>query len=209
MIPQLQKRNPNLRICTIGEQSRLYLRADVDTSGIIALSDMLTPSADNVYLASDQALERLSAVDALCRNVFAELPVQAGWCWGGNRYMNGVEWHKSSEVVVACDDCVLLLGDYFDIMEGVYDSKNAVALLLRKGEAVELLPMTLHLAPLPMGEYFRTAILLPQGTNLPLAGGIQGELRAVNKWLLVHMENTRGIQNGGKIGVEGDNIRLN
>jgi hypothetical protein len=209
MIPELKLRNPNLNFVSMHDPSRLFRVTNVETSGILALSNRLQPAADNVYLASDDGLERVSAVKQICREVFAELPVQAGWCYGGNRCMNGFEWHKSSEVVVACDDCVLLLGDSSDIKDGIYDSIHAVALFLGKGEAVELLPMTLHLAPLPVGKVFRTAIILPKGTNLPLAGGIAGELRAVNKWLLVHKDNVRGIQNGAKVGIIGENIRLN
>jgi hypothetical protein len=120
-----------------------------------------------------------------------------------------MEWHKSSEVIVACTDLVLLLGDYADVEHDFYDSARAFGLLVQKGEAVELFPFTLHLAPLPVvGGRFIAAILLPEGTNLPLSGGIDGTLRAVNKWLLVHPDNTRSIELGGKVGIRGENIRL-
>ena len=140
--------------------------------------------------------------------VFAELPVQAGWCYGRGRKMNGAEWHKSSEVVVACTDCVLLLGSAADIEGDTYDSAKAVALVMREGEAAELPAGTLHLAPLALGGHFAAAIILPRGTNSPLAGGISGTLRAVNKWLLVHPDNEAGIAAGGKVGVTGANITL-
>ena len=67
---------------------------------------------------------------------------------------------------------------------------------------------TLHLAPLAIGDRFAAAIILPRGTNSPLAGGISGTLRAVNKWLLVHPDNEAGIAAGGKVGVTGANITL-
>ena len=73
---------------------------------------------------------------------------------------------------------------------------------------MELCAGTLHLAPLAVHEKFAAAIILPRGTNAPLAGGIDGTLRAVNKWLLVHPENTAGIAAGGKAGVAGANIAL-
>ena len=122
--------------------------------------------------------------------------------------MNGVEWHESPEVVVACTDAVLLLGDYEDVADETYDSKKAVALFLKQGEAVRLSARTLHLAPLAVNEFFKAAIILPEGTNLPLPDGIKGTHRAINKWLLVHPDNKKGIYGGGKIGVYGDNITV-
>jgi len=123
--------------------------------------------------------------------------------------MNGMELHKTSEGIVACTDVVLLLGDHADVANDTYDSARAFGLYLQAGEAVELLPLTLHLAPLPVQNgRFIAAILLPQGTNLPLAGGIEGTLRAVNKWLLVHPENANGVALGGKVGILGENIAL-
>jgi len=134
--------------------------------------------------------------------------VQIGWCYGSLRQMNGMEWHKSSEVVIACTDCVLLLGDYEDVIRDTYDSGKACALYLNRGEAVELVPMTLHFAPLPAEKYFKAAIILPKGTNGVLKSGIEGTRRAVNKWLLVHETNKKGIELGGKVGITGENITL-
>lgn len=202
------KFNVDVVVMTSGDESPLFRKVDVDTREIVALSRSLLYGDGNRYVASAPDLERTAAVEEICGKVFAELPVQAGWCFGDGKKMNGVEWHKSSEVVVACTDCVLILGDSRDIDADVYDSSRAVALALDAGEAVELCAGTLHLAPLAVHEKFAAAIILPRGTNAPLAGGIDGTLRAVNKWLLVHPENTAGIAAGGKAGVAGANIAL-
>lgn len=200
--------NCDIKAYTLADESPLFRAADVDAEGIVALADALPHVTDNVYVASDPALEALPAVRKAEREVFAELPVQAGWCYGSGKKMNGIEWHKSSEVVVAGTDCVLVLGDVRDIVDDVYDSSRAVALFLKRGEAAELFAGTLHLAPLAVGERFAAAIILPRGTNAPLAGGIDGTLRAVNKWLLVHPDNEKGIRAGGKVGVKGVNIAV-
>ena len=198
----------NIPVLTLADRSPLFKKVEADTESIVALADALPLSESNVYVAGDPALEALPAVGDIERRVFAELPVQAGWCFGNGRKMNGVEWHKSSEVVVACTDCVLLLGSAADIVGDEYDSSRAVALCLNAGEAAELRSGTLHLAPLAVNNVFAAAIILPRGTNAPLAGGIDGTLRAVNKWLLVHPENGAGIAAGGKVGVTGDNLTL-
>lgn len=208
MLEELKKNNPDLIILTATQKSRLFCKLSFDASEIVAYSAKISAGDENTYVASDPAAEALPVVKTIAREVFAEAEIQVGWCCGGGTAMNGMEWHKSSEVVVACADMLLLLGDFFDIENDVYDSSKAVALYLRKGESVELFPMTLHLAPLKVSEFFKAAIILPKGTNLPLKGGISGSLRAVNKWLLVHKENKRGILSGGKIGISGKNIKI-
>ncbi|MEN6637251.1 MAG: DUF4867 family protein [Clostridiaceae bacterium] len=207
----LRRNNPDLTILSLGEtpEHRLYRKVDADTSAFLAASFSITPEEANAYIPRDEGMSLSPVTQSISRVLFGELPIQAGWNHGGNPRMNGMEWHKSSEVIVACTDLVLLLGDFADVEHDFYDSARAFGLLVQKGEAVELFPFTLHLAPLPVvGGRFIAAILLPEGTNLPLSGGIDGTLRAVNKWLLVHPDNTRGIELGGKVGIRGENIRL-
>ncbi len=202
------KLNADIPVLRAADKSNLFRKVNADAAEIVLAAEKLNPKKDNVYIADDEELHNLACVKKIGREVFAELPIQAGWCYGGGKSMNGVEWHKSSEVVVAACDCVLVLGDARDIEDDTFDSAKGVALSLKRGEAVELSPMTLHLAPLAVGEYFKAAILLPRGTNAPLEGGIDGTLRAVNKWLLVHPDNKRGIELGGKTGVTGVNISV-
>ncbi len=209
MLQTLTQKNPQLKFFSANDSNELFQKVNIDYSDVILLSGKLTFDKDNNYIANDQSMLELTSIKTTEREIFGELPIQAGWCYGGNKFMQGMEWHKSSEVVVACSDCVLLLGSYNDVVDNQYESSKAIALYLKKGEAAELLPLTLHLAPLPVDEYFKVGIILPKGTNLPLAGGISGSLRAINKWLLVHKDNEKGIKNGGMIGVVGKNLSLN
>ncbi len=205
----LRQKNPRLAILSLAEtpEHTLYRKADVDPEAFLVAAESIVPEEANAYIPRDEAMSDSPAARAVARRVFGELPMQTGWNYGGNTRMNGMEWHKSAEVIVACTDIVLLLGSHADVVNGTYDSARAFGLYLQKGEGVELNPYTLHLAPLPVsGGRFIAAILLPNGTNLPLAGGIDGTLRAVNKWLLVHPENKRGVELGGKIGILGENI---
>lgn len=209
ILKRLIDNNPNIKFYTLGNVCDLYKKIDYDFSQIILQSEKLPVCKQNSYIADDDDLNKTDIVKYVFENVFAELPIQAGWCYGGNNLMNGMEWHKSSEVVIACTNCVLLIGDNKDIVNGLYDSGKAFGLFLKKGEAVELLPLTLHLAPLPIDGYFKICVILPKGTNTPLSSGIDGMLRAVNKWLLIHKDNQKGKELGGKIGVIGENITLN
>lgn len=210
-IDALQQKNPQLKILTLLDtpEHALFCKAEVDAREFLSAAAAILPEETNAYIPRDEQLSASPAALSVARRVFGELKMQAGWNYGGNTRMNGMEWHKTPEVIVACTDVVLLLGSYADITNDTYDSSRAFGLYLQKGEAVELYPFTLHLAPLPVsGGRFIAVILLPDGTNLPLSGGIEGTLRAVNKWLLVHPDNKRGIELGGKIGILGENITI-
>jgi hypothetical protein len=210
-IDALRQKNPQLNILSLSDtpEHALFCKAEIDAKEFLTAAESIHPAEANAYIPRDELLSASPAALTVARRVFGELPMQAGWNYGGNTRMNGMEWHKTSEVIVACSDVVLLLGSHADITNDTYDSTRTFGLYLQKGEAVELYPFTLHLAPLPVsGGRFIAAILLPDGTNLPLSGGIKGTLRAVNKWLLVHPENKRGIELGGKAGILGENITI-
>ncbi|MDD4316876.1 MAG: DUF4867 family protein, partial [Clostridia bacterium] len=171
MLDGIKKKNPDLNVICADTASRLFRKLKIDVSELTEYSVHIDADQENTYTASDGAIEETACVKNISREVFAEATVQAGWCCGGGTKMNGMEWHKSAEVIVACTDMALLIGDYFDIKDDVYDSAKAVALFLNKGEAVELLPMTLHLAPLSVNGLFKAVIILPKGTNAPLERG--------------------------------------
>jgi hypothetical protein len=181
-----------------------------DTSEAVNYLDNFAalPSEGNCYKANDINFSKLKIMVELFNNNFAQMPIQSGYCLGFGRKMNGMEWHKSPEIIIAGTDMVLLLGHIEDVINDTYDSKKCIGFYLKKGDIVEINPYILHLAPLSVGEYFKAGIILPLGTNEALDQGIKGILRAKNKWLIVHAENIVGVKNGGKIGVIGENIAI-
>ena len=187
----------------------LYRAVSYDAAKLIKDSGKLEVTADTQYIADDAQAGEIAVIAKIQREIFGEVPAQAGWCFGEAAIMNAMEWHKCSEVIVACTDVMLLLGDYRDIEGGVYDSSKAFGLYLKKGEVVELLPMTLHFAPMAVGEQFVAAIILPKGTNAALEGGAEGILQAVNKWLILHPDNTMGQTPCDEGYITGENIELN
>ncbi len=218
----LVDRNAHLKIKTACDNSfRKYGRVirNLDFTPVVGhLSDnTLVPDDGNIYIASDDRMERLPAVILAEKILFGEAPAQAGYCNGRNSSLNGLEYHKASEINVAATPAVLLLGDVRDITEHWrYDSCGVEAFYLEAGQAVELYATTLHFAPCRVVEGgFKVAVLLPRGTNLPLEekpGDGTGENRllfAVNKWLLAHPERRPLIENGAWPGITGDNVTIN
>lgn len=172
-----------------------------------------TPLPDGVvYEPSVEILEALPVKEKLETAYYGELPIQIGYCNGHNHLLNAVEYHRSSEVDIAADDLILLLGSQQDITDDyTYDTSKIEAFLCPRGTAVELYATTLHYAPCSVDDNgFRCAIVLPKDTNLPLdqkhAGYEDALITAKNKWLIGHAEG--GLDAGAHIGLIGENISV-
>lgn len=182
-----------------------------DTGELLAAMEK-TPLTEKVaYVASVPELEATKSFEAVKNDIFGGMPIQFGYCNGVNHSMDALEYHKDSEVNLACFDQILVLGRQQDIDPETltYDTANAEAFSVPAGTLYEMYATTLHYAPI--GEPFRCLIVLPRGTNFdrpfPQAAAPKdaGMLTHVNKWLLAHPES--GIT--GTTGVvTGENIKL-
>lgn len=165
--------------------------AEYDFSEIVKKMEETPLPEGTTYKPSEPILEALPIMDQLQTQFFGELPIEIGYCNGHNHYLNGVEYHRSSEINIAATDIILILGWQPDITDDFsYDASKAEAFLVPKGTGVEMYATTLHLAPCSVGDNgFRCVVVLPKGTNVPLEKEHSGEgedklLRANNKWLI-------------------------
>jgi len=172
------------------------------------------PNDHVVYVPGCGDIEALPVCGELRSNFFGGMPIQMGYCNGSNIRLDCLEYHKSSEVVVAADDVVLLVARLQDISHGKIPTDKVEAFLLLSGMAVELYATTLHYAPCnaPNLDSFRTIIILPKDTNTDISKETaknqeDGMLWARNKWLLAHPDTSEA-KNGAYVGISGDNIVL-
>lgn len=186
----------------------------VDFSELIAKMEECTPLPEGVeYVPGLAELEALPAAKELSVKVYGEMPIQVGYCNGHNCMLNALEYHRDSEINIAATDAILMLGWQPDITDDfTYDTSLVEAFLVPKGTAVEVYATSLHYAPCGVdGAGFKVGIVLPKGTNLELtqahAGGEDGHLTAVNKWLLGHPEG--GLPEGSPMGLVGKNLNVN
>ena len=174
-----------------------------------------TPLPDDViYEPSIEELEKLKIAKELKDREYGELPIQIGYCNGNNYMLNAVEYHRSSEINIAVNDLILLIGSQQDIEDDYsYDTSKIEAFKVPAGTIIEVYATTLHYAPCNANEDgFRCVVVLPRDTNLPLENEISksGEdalLFARNKWLIGHKDTDLGEQ-GAFIGLKGENISL-
>jgi len=144
--------------------------------------------------------------------VFGGMSAQVGSCCGGNTRMNGMEYHKGHEIIIALTPLVLFLGYTQDLHidftgKWTWDSSQGEFFFIPAGESVELFSTTLHLAPCRvMREDFKSLIILPAGTNLELdVSPDEGDLLfKKNKWMICHPDSPAAA-NGAYPGITGSN----
>lgn len=170
------------------------------------------PTDDVIYVPSDSTMEASPEAEVLKNSFFGGMPIQVGYCNGTNNKLNALEYHRCSELGIACTDLILLLGKQKKITsDNFYDTDNVKAFYVPKGTVYEMYATTLHYAPCSVNkDPFRNVVILPKGTNEPLEEAVKGAkedplLFAVNKWLIAHEE--ANIQ-GGFNGLLGLNITL-
>ncbi|MFC0471474.1 DUF4867 family protein [Halalkalibacter kiskunsagensis] len=170
------------------------------------------PQEGNIYVSSIESWEQGEVKSLIEKTYFGCMDIQLGYCNGKNSNLNGLEFHKGSEINVAYTDLVLLLGHVNDIKEGTYSVDSLEVFFVPKGTAIEIYQTTLHLAPCKVSDNgFKCAVILPSGTNTPLMKEEKGHdqlLFMKNKWLLSHPENERFMSQGAHAGIIGENIAV-
>lgn len=213
MLEKLKELNPDIEIYSVrNEVFRKYGRVlTIDTSEIVTACNQLNmPENGCVYEASVNELERLKCSDKLRELSLGGCEAQIGICHGYNSYMNGFEFHKSSEINVAATPLILILGLLYEMEDNEYLSKNAKAFYLEKGDAVEIYGTSLHFCPCQVSDRgFSSAVILPKGTNTVLDKPSGDELLfKKNKWIICHDENTGLIEKGVYPGIHGVNYQI-
>jgi hypothetical protein len=174
------------------------------------------PGSDVVYEPAIAGLEADGALMTwLTDVVYGGMPVQLGWCHGRNTRLDGLEYHKGNEVLIAATDVIALVGHFDDLQwepAPTFNSSRVKAFYVPQGSVVEFYSVCLHFAPIQVYAKtgFCTLIALPRGTNTNLENVSAGTgeaalLFARNKWLIVHPDARSLVDSGAYVGITGEN----
>lgn len=218
-IDKLRRLNSHIEINDISSESfekygKIIL--GYDFSQVVNYMEERTqiPEEGNVYVASVEEMENCHIKRELQEIFYGDMPIQMGYCNGMNSTLNGLEYHKSSEINVAVSDMILLLGCIQDIRENKYESSKVEAFYIPRGSVIEIYATTLHFAPCKLlQEGFKCIVILPRGTNLeiskPQKKTMEGDLLFMkNKWLIVHSSRKILIDKGAHVGILGGNTEI-
>ena len=185
-----------------------------DTSELLeAMKKVEMPSEGVAYEPWIDSLEACKISGELGENAFGGMPIELGMCWGYNRSLNCLEYHRNSEINIGATDFVLLLAKQEKIIDGKLDTADVVAFEAPAGAVVEVYATSLHYAPCRVNEEgFRVAVVLPRNTNTDLEKRAEKDpedkmLWARNKWLIAHPDASEPGQ-GAYVGLVGENISI-
>ncbi|MBR3966327.1 MAG: DUF4867 family protein [Clostridia bacterium] len=213
MIEKLKKLNPDLDIYSVRDEefNKYGKLLSIDTSEMIGTCLGLDfPREKSEYIPSVDALEKSDISDDLRMIMFGGCPTQIGITHGYNRFLNGLEYHKCSEINVAATPLCLILGLQYEMEGKEYDSSRAKVFFLEKGDAVEIYSTTLHFCPCQVSdEGFSCVVVLAEGTNTLLDAPSEDKLLfKKNKWIICHDENLELIERGVYPGIHGINYEI-
>ena len=213
MLEKLRKLNPDIKLYSIhNEEFKKYgVVIDMDASEIVKTCEELgLPDEGTSYTASVPELEASPNAEELKMKLYGGLPAQVGLCCGYSNFLNGLEYHNSSEVNVAVTPLVLILGLRYEMEGKEYNSENVAAFYLEKGDVVEVFGTSLHFCPCQVSDDgFSCVVVLPQGTNTDLKEKTDDELLfRNNKWIICHDKNEGLINRGVYPGIHGVNYEI-
>ncbi len=213
MIEKLRKLNPELEIYSVrDEKFKKYGKLlVVNTDEIVkACFELKFPEGKSEYIASVDTLENLDVSDKLKTEMFGGCPAQIGITHGYNRFMNGLEYHKCSEINVAATPLCLILGLQYEMENNEYDSSKVKVFFLEKGEAVEIFSTSLHFCPCQVSDDgFSCVVVLAKDTNTLLDNQAEDKLLfKKNKWIICHDKNQELIERGVYPGIHGVNYEI-
>ena len=213
MLERLRRLNPDIKLYSIkDEEFKKYGNVlDIDTEEIVEACGRLTPPESGCeYMASVESLEGLNSSPKLRFLEFGGCPAQIGITHGHNTLLNGLEYHKSSEVNIAATPLVLILGLQYEMDGYEYNSSKVKAFYLEKGDAVEVFATSLHFCPCQVDDKgFSCVVVLPTGTNTLLDAPTDDKLLfKKNKWIICHDKNQSLIDRGVYPGIHGVNYEI-
>ena len=213
MLEKLRKLNPDINIYSIHDaEFKKYGKViDLDTDEIVkACEGIEMPEKGTIYKMSEDKLENIACLDFLRKKLMGGCDVQIGICCGYSSFLNGLEYHNSSEINVAATSLVLILGLRYEMVDNEYNSENVKAFYLEKGDVVEVFGTSMHFCPCQVSdEGFSCVVVLPTGTNDILDEPMEDVLLfKKNKWIICHDENNGLIERGGYPGIHGVNYEI-
>ena len=99
---------------TEGPEFRAYgriLEGFEVTSLLEIMETIPLPQEGVCYVASLPELEAQAAAKQLEARAYGELPTELGMCYGWNRALNCLEYHRTSEIIVVLYEVILFLAD--------------------------------------------------------------------------------------------------
>ncbi|MEG0498068.1 MAG: DUF4867 family protein [Carnobacterium sp.] len=179
-----------------------------------AKENIKIPKEGNIYRPSNAEFENFEVIKEIESDVYAGLPIEAGECAGQNSSFSAFEFHQGSEVNIVLTDIIMVLGKREQIIDGYFNAQeDAELFFVPAGSIVEMYSTTLHYSPCKVDENgFEIIVILIKGSNESLKSNFKSRNNQVvkmNKFQMVHKSRKDKIEQGIKVGLSGELIKIN
>lgn len=207
--------NPNLKIEMISDNSfRAYgeLVTGYDFTEIISYMENNTEIPNGCkYCPTVPEMEATDVAKKICAVYGGGMEYQFGYTNGTTEHLDALEYHKSSELVIAITDLIVLVALRSEIINDNLSSSCVKAFYVPAGTAFEMYATTLHYAPIrvyPNG--YKSIVVLPKGTNYDIEKSpLDSKLWGTNKWLIAHPDVKKLADKNAALWISGENIHIN
>lgn len=212
---KLCEKNPHLGLKLITDDSyRPYgeVVTGYDLTELIDYMKNNTEIPDGCkYCPTVPEMEATDAAKKLVSVFCGGMPSQFGYTNGTTDSLDALEYHKSSELVIAVTDLIVLVARRDDIVDKKFDSAKVKAFYVPAGTAFEMYATTLHYAPCRVHECgYKSVVVLPKGTNYEIERSPLDEtLWGTNKWLIAHPDVKKLADKGAAMWITGENLHVN
>ena len=154
-LEEFRKANPQYKILTLDDPSFkeygvLYTN-DFNLDDVYKVMEKVPiPETGMKYIANIPELADTYTMLAVKRDIFGEIPIDAGVTLGHSDTFTAFEYHQCSEVNIMLDDVLMVLGKRETLEEKHFVDPNTEARMfyMPKGTIVGLYNDTLHYAPI-------------------------------------------------------------
>jgi hypothetical protein len=171
-----------------------------------------TMGEEAVYEPKVDALQNLPLVDQIKQTIYEGKAVRVGWVYGNNANLDYMEFNGARVTLIPVYNTVVFVAAKTDLDQSTFKlSVGKTSLFyLPAGSVVELLPDTLHSAPIRVANATGqlTVVIVPEGVGVGSASkgsGIDQALFAPGRWLFGFPDNKAGFF----AGLDGTNTNIN
>ena len=214
-----QALNPDVHLLTLSDPSFADFGIryeDYDLTQIErVMADVIPPEEGTAYLPSLPQLEATETIQAIGRDVYAGMPIEAGVTQGHARTFTAFEYHQCSETNIMLDDVVMVLAQrrVLEAKGKIDPNRDAALFYVPKGSVIELYNSTLHYTPLSVStKAYQVLVIAVKGTNEPLPAGFSSQNPRVvkqGKFQVVHPSRKDKIAQGYQVGLSGKVLTVN
>ncbi len=211
---KMKAANPDLGLEMLNDESfRAYGRVvtGFDYAPLIKYMEDCTEIPEGcTYCPTVPEMEATDTAKKIVAVFEGGMPAQFGYTNGKTEYLDALEYHKASELVIAVTDLIVLVALRSEIVNEKLDSSLVKAFYVEKGTAFEMYATTLHYAPIRVyPEGYKSVVVLPKGTNYSIdRSALDPTLWGTNKWLIAHPDVKTLADKGAALWITGKNIHV-